>query len=128
MCLSLRSQSRPHLHHSLFLSLYIRSLCHQRMRCFEEQPLPSTVLPTTDSPGYIADSDPKEDEEDLKEDPKEDPTDYPTDGGDDDDDDDSSDDDEDDDDDDVEEDEDEEEEHPAPADFVLPSVHLVMAR
>ncbi|GKE42632.1 hypothetical protein Tco_1469916, partial [Tanacetum coccineum] len=72
----------------------------------------------------IVDSDLEEDEEDLKEDPKEDPTDYPTDGGDDDE---SSDDDEDNDDD-VEEDEDEEEEHPAPADFVLPSVHLVMAR
>ncbi|GJW21636.1 hypothetical protein Tco_0032258 [Tanacetum coccineum] len=56
----------------------------------EEQPLPAVVSPTTDSPGYIADSNPDEDEvdpeEDLEEDPKEDPTDYPTDGGDDDDD------------------------------------------
>ncbi|GJX81485.1 hypothetical protein Tco_0330966 [Tanacetum coccineum] len=55
----------------------------------EEQPLPAVVSPTTDSPGYIADSNPDEDEvdpeEDLEEDPKEDPTDYPTDGGDDDD-------------------------------------------
>ncbi|GKA43453.1 putative reverse transcriptase domain-containing protein [Tanacetum coccineum] len=96
----------------------------------EEQPLPAAVSPTTDSPGYIADSDPEEDEED----PEEDPTDYPADGGDDDDDDDeSSDDDEDDDDedddDDVEEDEDEEEEeHPAPADSVPPPVHRVTAR
>ncbi|GJZ74998.1 hypothetical protein Tco_0639463 [Tanacetum coccineum] len=49
----------------------------------EEQPLPVAVLPTTDSPRYIADSDPKEDEED----PEEDPVDYPADGGDDDDDD-----------------------------------------
>ncbi|GKA82150.1 hypothetical protein Tco_0788898 [Tanacetum coccineum] len=73
----------------------------------EEQPLPAAVSPTTESPGYIADFDPEEDEED----PEEDLADYPTDGGDDDDDDDeSSDDDEDDDDDDVEEDEDEEEE------------------
>nr|GFA05776.1 hypothetical protein [Tanacetum cinerariifolium] len=37
----------------------------------EEQPLPVVVSPTTDSPGYIADSDPEED-----------PTGYPTDGGD----------------------------------------------
>nr|GEU60803.1 putative reverse transcriptase domain-containing protein [Tanacetum cinerariifolium] len=84
----------------------------------EEQPLPAAVSPTTDSPRYIADSDPTED-------PEEDPTDYPADKGDDDDDDGSSDGDEDDDDDDdVEEDEDEDEEeedeHPAPADFILP--------
>ncbi|GJX69318.1 hypothetical protein Tco_0305045 [Tanacetum coccineum] len=97
----------------------------------EEQPLPAVVSPTTDSPGYIADSNPDEDEvdpeEDLEEDPKEDPTDYPTDGGDDDDDDESSDDDEDEDHD-VEEDEDEEEEHPTSADSVLPLVHRVTAR
>ncbi|GJW45158.1 hypothetical protein Tco_0073957 [Tanacetum coccineum] len=84
----------------------------------EEQPLPDAVSPTSDSPGYITDSDPEEDEEDPEEDPKEDPTDYPADGGDDDnDDDDESSDDDEDDDDDVEEDEDEEkEEHPALAD------------
>ncbi|GKB21695.1 putative reverse transcriptase domain-containing protein [Tanacetum coccineum] len=69
----------------------------------EEQPLPAAVSPTTDSPGYIADSDPEED-------PEEDPADYPADGGDDDDDDDESSDDDEDDDDDVEEDEDEDEE------------------
>ncbi|GJV67512.1 hypothetical protein Tco_1483021 [Tanacetum coccineum] len=52
----------------------------------EEQPLPAALSPITDSPGYIADSDPEED-----------PTDYPADRGDDDDDEDeSSDDDEDD--------------------------------
>ncbi|GKF64981.1 hypothetical protein Tco_0188429, partial [Tanacetum coccineum] len=81
----------------------------------EEQPLPAAVSPTTDSPGYIADSDP---EEDLAN--------YPVDGGDDDDDDDddeSSDDDEDDDDD-VKEDE----EHPALADSVPPPVHRVIVR
>ncbi|GJV32901.1 hypothetical protein Tco_1393301 [Tanacetum coccineum] len=61
----------------------------------EELPLPVAVSPTTDSPGYMANSDPEEDEED----PKEDPTDYPVDGGDDNDDDESSDDDEDDEDD-----------------------------
>ncbi|GJY03134.1 hypothetical protein Tco_0361286 [Tanacetum coccineum] len=35
--------------------------------CFpaEEQPLPAAVSPTTDSPGYIADSDPEEDPERL---------------------------------------------------------------
>ncbi|GJR06469.1 hypothetical protein Tco_0529453 [Tanacetum coccineum] len=93
----------------------------------EEQPLPTVVLPTTDSPGYIADSDSEDDEED----PEEDPTDYPADGGDDDDDHDESSDDDEDDDDDVEEEEDEDkdkEEHPALADSVLPLVHRVTAR
>ncbi|GJU51415.1 hypothetical protein Tco_1220970 [Tanacetum coccineum] len=76
------------------------------------------ILPTTDSPGYIAVFDPKED-------PEEDPADYPADRGDDDDDDDeSSDNDEDDDDDDVEEEEgedkdEEEEEHLALVDSRL---------
>ncbi|GJW28770.1 hypothetical protein Tco_0045645 [Tanacetum coccineum] len=76
----------------------------------EEQPLPAAVSPTTDLPGYIANSD-------SEEDPEEDPTYYPADGGDDDDGDDESSDNDEDDDDDVEEDEDEEdeEEHPAPA-------------
>ncbi|GJR56660.1 hypothetical protein Tco_1407181 [Tanacetum coccineum] len=91
----------------------------------KEQPLPTAVSPTADSPGYIADSDPKEDEED----PEEDPIDYPADEGDDDDDDDESFDDDEDDDDDVEEDEDEEEEeHPAPADSVPPPIHRVTTR
>ncbi|GKG02201.1 hypothetical protein Tco_0306906, partial [Tanacetum coccineum] len=90
--------------------------------------IPNT--PTTDSPGYIADSDPEEDEEDLEEDPEEDPVDYPADRGDDDDDDDESSDDDEDDDDDVEEDEDEEEEmeHPALVDSVPLPVHRVTAR
>ncbi|GJT37823.1 hypothetical protein Tco_0937688 [Tanacetum coccineum] len=73
----------------------------------EEQPLPAAASPTTESPGYIPESDPEEDDE---EDPEEDPADYPADRGDDGDDEESSDDD-----DDVEEDE-EEEEHLAPAD------------
>ncbi|GKG65293.1 hypothetical protein Tco_0673224, partial [Tanacetum coccineum] len=34
----------------------------------EEQPLTATVSPTTNSPGYIADSNPEEDEEDEEED------------------------------------------------------------
>ncbi|GJW74074.1 hypothetical protein Tco_0133444 [Tanacetum coccineum] len=90
----------------------------------EEQPLPAAVSPTIDSPRYIADSIPEEDEED----PEEDPTDYPADGGDDDDDDDESSDDDEDDDDDVKEDEEEEEEHLAPTDSVPPPVHRVTAR
>ncbi|GJW55895.1 hypothetical protein Tco_0099980 [Tanacetum coccineum] len=77
----------------------------------EEQPLPVAASPTTESPGYIPESDPKEDpEEDDEEDPEEDPADYPADRGDDRDDEEPSDDDDDDDDD------AEEEEHLAPAD------------
>ncbi|GKF44457.1 hypothetical protein Tco_0131009 [Tanacetum coccineum] len=74
----------------------------------EEQPLPVAASPTTESPGYIPESDPEEDpEEDDEEDPEEDPADYPADRGYDRDDEEPSDDD--DDDDDVEE-----EEHLAP--------------
>ncbi|GKG46770.1 hypothetical protein Tco_0501616, partial [Tanacetum coccineum] len=89
----------------------------------EEQPLRAAISPTTDSPGYIADSD-------LEEDLEEDPTDYPAYGGNDDDNDDESSNDDEDDDDDVEEDEDEkeEEEHPTLADSILPPVHRVTAR
>ncbi|GJU71434.1 hypothetical protein Tco_1262839 [Tanacetum coccineum] len=94
----------------------------------EEQPLPATVSPTADSPGYIVDFDPEEDEED----PKEDLADYPTDGGDDDDDDDESCNDDEDDEDDIEEDEEEDEEeeedHPAPADSVSPPAYCTTAR
>ncbi|GKC46282.1 hypothetical protein Tco_1064004 [Tanacetum coccineum] len=50
----------------------------------EEQKLPTAVLSTANSPGYVPESDPDEDpEEDDDEDPKEDPLDYPADGGDD---------------------------------------------
>ncbi|GJV27275.1 hypothetical protein Tco_1383723 [Tanacetum coccineum] len=64
-------------------------------------PLPVAASPTTESPGYIPESDPEEDpEEDDEEDPEEDPADYPADRGDDRDDDDDA----------------EEEEHLAPAD------------
>ncbi|GKF93831.1 hypothetical protein Tco_0283531, partial [Tanacetum coccineum] len=74
-----------------------------------EQPLSVAALPTTESPGYIPESDPEEDlEEDDKEDPEEDPADYPADRGDDRDDEELSDDDDDDD--------DAEEEHLASAD------------
>ncbi|GJX56252.1 hypothetical protein Tco_0286149 [Tanacetum coccineum] len=50
----------------------------------EEQPLPATISPTTNSSGYITKSDPEEDpEEEDDEDPEEDPADYPTDRDDD---------------------------------------------
>ncbi|GKF13473.1 hypothetical protein Tco_0054935, partial [Tanacetum coccineum] len=52
----------------------------------EEQPLPVAASPTTESPGYIPESDL---EEDPEEDDEEDPADYPVDRGDDDDDDDA---------------------------------------
>ncbi|GJV59680.1 hypothetical protein Tco_1465780 [Tanacetum coccineum] len=81
--------------------------------------------PTTESPGYITESDPEEDPEEYEDDETEDgPVDYPMDGGDDGDDDDgdSSRDDARDEDEDEEDEEDEEEvEHLAPA--VLPSYH-----
>ncbi|GJY82343.1 hypothetical protein Tco_0495719, partial [Tanacetum coccineum] len=55
----------------------------------EDQPLPADASPITLSPGYIADSDLEEDEED--------PADHPADGGDNDDNESSDDDDDDDD-------------------------------
>ncbi|GKF54964.1 hypothetical protein Tco_0165304, partial [Tanacetum coccineum] len=90
----------------------------------EEQPLPPVVSPTTESPGYVTESDPEEDLEEYEDDETEDgPVDYPMDGGEDGDDDngDSSRDDADDEDKDEgdEADKDEEEEHLAPADSVV---------
>ncbi|GJU59106.1 hypothetical protein Tco_1236872 [Tanacetum coccineum] len=91
----------------------------------KEQPLRTAVSPTANSPGYIADSDLEEHEED----PEEDLTDYHADGGDDDDgDDESFNDDEDDDDVDEEDEDKEEEENPTPADSVPPHVHCVTAK
>ncbi|GKA29104.1 putative reverse transcriptase domain-containing protein [Tanacetum coccineum] len=76
----------------------------------EEQPLPTAASPTADLPGYVLESDPREDlEEDDDEDPEEDPIDYPADGGDDGNDEDESSDDDEDDDVDIEGDEEEEE-------------------
>nr|GEV32957.1 hypothetical protein [Tanacetum cinerariifolium] len=49
----------------------------------KEQPLPTTVSPTANAPGYITKFDPEEDPEDDDKDPEEDPTDYPTDRDDD---------------------------------------------
>ncbi|GJR09272.1 hypothetical protein Tco_0791924 [Tanacetum coccineum] len=80
----------------------------------EEQPLPPIDSPTTESPGYVTESDPEEDPEEYEDDETEDgPVDYPMDGGDDGDDDDgdSSRDDAND-----EDEDEEEEEHLAPAD------------
>ncbi|GJV64575.1 hypothetical protein Tco_1475403 [Tanacetum coccineum] len=85
----------------------------------EEQPLPPVDSPTTESPGYITESDPEEDPEEYEDDETEDGlVDYLMDGGDDGDDDDgdSSGDDVDDEDD---EDKEEEEEHLAPADSAI---------
>ncbi|GKC77235.1 hypothetical protein Tco_1128009, partial [Tanacetum coccineum] len=85
----------------------------------EEQLLPPVDSPTTESPGYITESDPEEDPEEYEDDETEDgPVDYPMDGGDDGDDDDgdSSGDDADDED---EDNEDEEEEHLAPTDSAI---------
>ncbi|GJT38705.1 reverse transcriptase domain-containing protein [Tanacetum coccineum] len=86
----------------------------------EEQPLPAAASPTTDSPGYVPESDPEEDDED----PEEDPADYPADR---DDDDEEEEEPSGDDADDEDEDEEEEEEHPALADSV-PPVHRMTAR
>ncbi|GKB69882.1 putative reverse transcriptase domain-containing protein [Tanacetum coccineum] len=48
----------------------------------EEQTLPAAASPTTDSPGYVHESDLEEDpEEEDDEDPEEDPVNYPADGG-----------------------------------------------
>nr|GFB28839.1 hypothetical protein [Tanacetum cinerariifolium] len=114
-------------------------------------PLSAAASPTTDSPGYILESDPDEDpEDDDDEDPEEDPADYPADHDDDEeegepsgDDADEEDEEQDEDDDDEEEDEepsgddadeedeeqdedddDEEEEHPSSADSIPPSPAL----
>nr|GEX59273.1 putative reverse transcriptase domain-containing protein [Tanacetum cinerariifolium] len=102
----------------------------------EEQPLSPVVLPTAESPGYVAESDPEEDPEEYEDDETEDgPFDYPMDGGDDgdDSDDDSSRDDADDEDEEDEEEKEEDEEekeeekHLALADsaVIIPTDELV---
>nr|GEY51373.1 hypothetical protein [Tanacetum cinerariifolium] len=91
----------------------------------EEQPLPPVDSPTAESPGYVAESDPKDDEDNESEDG---PVDYPMDGGDDEDDDDgNSSGDDADDEDDYEADKEEEEEHLASAGaaVVVPTVEPV---
>ncbi|GKC48028.1 hypothetical protein Tco_1065750 [Tanacetum coccineum] len=94
----------------------------------EEQPLPTDVLPTADSLGYIIESDPEEDPEEDDEDPEENPADYPTDRDDDDkEEEESSKDDADDKEEDKDEDE-EEEEHLRPADSVPLPVYCTTTR
>ncbi|GKA19416.1 hypothetical protein Tco_0699331 [Tanacetum coccineum] len=94
----------------------------------EEQPLPTAVSPTADSPGYVPKSDREEDsEEDDDEDPEDDPVNYPIDRDEDEEEEeepsrDEADDEEED------EDDEEEEEHPALANSIPPPVHRVMAR
>nr|GFD25935.1 hypothetical protein [Tanacetum cinerariifolium] len=91
----------------------------------EEQPLPATASPTTDSPGYILESDPNEDpEDDDDEDPEEDPADYPADHDDDEEEEEPSGDDADEEDEEQDEDDDEEEEHSASADSIPPPLAL----
>nr|GEU44875.1 hypothetical protein [Tanacetum cinerariifolium] len=95
----------------------------------KEQPLPAAISPTTDSPGYITEFDPKEDpEEEDDEDPEEDPANYPADRDDDDDEDeDSSKDDADDEEEDEGENK-EEEEHLALVESIPPLAYRTIAR
>nr|GEY86029.1 hypothetical protein [Tanacetum cinerariifolium] len=88
----------------------------------EEQPLPAAASPTTDSLGYIPESDPDEDpEDDDDEDPKGDPADYPADHDNEEEDEEPSGDDADEEDKEQDEDDDdEEEEHSASADSITP--------
>nr|GEV58763.1 hypothetical protein [Tanacetum cinerariifolium] len=88
----------------------------------EEQPLPAVASPTTDSPGYIPESDPDEDpKDDDDEDPEEDPADYLADHDDDDEEEEPSGDDANEEEDEQDkDDDDEEEEHPASTDSIPP--------
>ncbi|GKF46311.1 hypothetical protein Tco_0136113, partial [Tanacetum coccineum] len=92
-----------------------------------EQPLPATVSPTADSPGYVPESNPEEDPKEDDEDPKEDPADYPADRNDDDDEEEEDEPSRDDADDEDEDEDKDEEEHPASADSV-PPVYRMTAR
>ncbi|GJY55037.1 hypothetical protein Tco_0446701 [Tanacetum coccineum] len=89
----------------------------------KDQHLPADALPTARSPGYVADSDP------LEEDPEEDPTDYPADKGYDDEEEEESSKNDDDEEEEKEasEEDDEEEEHLAPADSTLPAIDSVLS-
>ncbi|GJW38104.1 hypothetical protein Tco_0063949, partial [Tanacetum coccineum] len=79
--LALRTRAGHHLHHisvpfvpkPVYLVYQMDDVLPA-----EEQPLPVAASPTTESPGYIPESDPEEDpEEDDEEDPEEDPADNP---------------------------------------------------
>nr|GEX38532.1 reverse transcriptase domain-containing protein [Tanacetum cinerariifolium] len=88
-------------------------------------PLPAAATPTTDSPGYIPESDPDENPEDGDdEDPEEVPKDYPTDHDDEEEEESSGDDGDEEDEEQDEDDNDEEEEHPASADSIPPPPSL----
>nr|GEV87470.1 hypothetical protein [Tanacetum cinerariifolium] len=88
-------------------------------------PLPAAASPTTDSPGYIPESDPDEDpEDDDDEDPEEDPADYPADHDDEEEAEPSGDDVDEEDEEHEEDDDDEEEEHSASAYSIPPSPAL----
>nr|GFB73737.1 hypothetical protein [Tanacetum cinerariifolium] len=106
------------------LQIGIKSQVEDEVFPAEEQPLPAAASPTTDSPGYIPESDPNEDpEDDDDEDPEKDPADYPTDHDDDDEEEeeDPSGDDADEEDEEQDEDDDnEEEEHSASVDSIPP--------
>ncbi|GKG04779.1 hypothetical protein Tco_0315166, partial [Tanacetum coccineum] len=90
------------------------------------KPLPSAASTTTDSPGYVPESNLEAEPEEDNEDPEEDPADYPTDRDDDDEEKEEEEEPSGDDADDEDEDEDEEE-HPALADSV-PPVHRMTTR
>ncbi|GJU94602.1 hypothetical protein Tco_1319358 [Tanacetum coccineum] len=73
----------------LFNPEYIPLEDDHEFRGARKQPLPPIDSPTTESPGYVTESDPEEDPEEYEDDETEDgPVDYPMDGGDDGDDDD----------------------------------------
>nr|GEU40492.1 hypothetical protein [Tanacetum cinerariifolium] len=93
----------------------------------KEQPLPTAVSPTADLPGYITESDPKEDLKDDDEDPEKDPSDYPTDR-DDDEEDESFGDDANDEEEDEDKDKEKEKEHLASSDSVSPPAYRTTAR
>nr|GEW59438.1 hypothetical protein [Tanacetum cinerariifolium] len=88
----------------------------------EEQPLPAAAIPTTDSPGYIPESDPNEDpKDDDDEDPEEDVVNYLAEHDDEEEEEEPSGDDADEKDEEQDEDDDdEEEEHPTSADSIPP--------
>nr|GFA60539.1 hypothetical protein [Tanacetum cinerariifolium] len=87
----------------------------------EEQPLPAAASPTTNSPGYILESDSDEDlEDDDDKDPEEDPVDYPADHDEEEEKDPSGDDADEENEEQDEDDDDMEEEHPASADSIPP--------
>ncbi|GJV14353.1 putative reverse transcriptase domain-containing protein, partial [Tanacetum coccineum] len=73
-------QSPPHwdfVHKLMSLEYITQEGCEILLA--EEQPLPAAASPTADPPGYVLESDPKEEPEEDDEDPEEDLADYQTD-------------------------------------------------